>query len=320
MEDVTSWFTQPFCGSAETAVVPFWRLIPRDVRVVVVRRPREEVSTSLRRVMVVVPSNLNSILARLEAKLDQMTKRQPNVVSITYSDLSSPEGAQRVFEHALQTPFDPAWYAALRDVRVVEPFSTFERYGAAYGPQMRRMAAFARGATLAAMRPSRGPSTYDALVFAEESFETFLRDATGLFAEHAAAVGEVPDAWRAKNLTLLWEIEAKGALQIVTARSNGRMFGYLMTELTPSREAPGRAAAIETTFFASPAFPGLGMKLQRENVRRLAARGVSEVWFRDGVRGDGGRLGSMFRRLGAEPAGALWKLDLAPQAHNAGGV
>ena len=45
----------------------------------------------------------------------------------------------------------------------------------------------------------------------------------------------------------------------------------------------------------------------------LRQRGVAEVWFRDGTRGDGGRMGTMFRRVGAAPAGALWRLDLSQE-------
>ena len=309
MADVASWAKQAWCGSVETAVASFWRSIPKGVRVVVVRRPIPEVEASLRRVMTSPPDNLNSILARMEAKLEQFTSRASGVIEVAYAALATPEGAARVFEHALQLPFDLAWWETLRNVNIQEPYVTFERYAVAYAPQLRRMAGLAKGATLAALaRDDRGTSPE--VVFAEEPFDTFLRDATRLFAQHAAQVGEVPDAWRDKNLALLREIAAAGGLVVLTARSNGRMFGYLMTELTPSREAPNRVAAVETTFFASPDWPGLGMKLQRENLRRLAVRGVSEVWFREGTRGDGGRMGTMFRRVGASPAGALWRLDL----------
>jgi hypothetical protein len=89
------------------------------------------------------------------------------------------------------------------------------------------------------------------------------------------------------------------------------MFGYLMTELGQSREAPTRTAAVETAFFASPDMPGLGMKLQRETLRQLRAKAISEVWFRAGPRGSGPKLSTMFRRVGAEPSGTLWRLDLS---------
>ena len=312
MEDVASWAKQAWCGSVETAVASFWRSIPKGVRVVVVRRPIPEVEASLRRVMSSPPSNLSSVLTHLDGKLEQLTRRVPGVIEVAYSALDTPQGASRIFEHALQLPFDSAWWEKLRGVNIQEPYVTFERYAAAYGPQLRRMAGLAKGAMLQGLARREVP-TDAALTFQEEPFATFLRDATKLFASHATQVGEVPDAWRDKNLSLLREIAAAGGLVVLTARSNGRMFGYLMTELTPSREAPGRVSAVETTFFASPSWPGLGMKLQRENLARLRQRGVAEVWFRDGTRGDGGRMGTMFRRVGAAPAGALWRLDLSQE-------
>ena len=313
MEDFASWQLQPFCGSVETAIASFWRLIPKNVRVVVIRRDVASVKASLRRVMTSPPPNLSSILTRLDAKLTQVVQRVPGTIEVAYGALATAEGAAKVFEHALGLPFDEAWWETLRGVNIQEPFVTFERYAAAYTPQLRRMAGLAKGAMLAALARDVPDVTAD-LVFAEEPFDDFLRDARRLFALHAGAVGEVPDAWRDKNLPLLREIAAAGALQIVTARSNGRMFGYLMTELTPSREAPGRVSAVETTFFASREVPRLGMKLQRETLRRLAARGVSEVWFRAGTRGDGDRIEAMYRRIGASPAGSLWRLSLTEGA------
>lgn len=255
-----------------------------------------------------LPNNLSSILAYLDAKLTQVSRRR-EVVSVGYAELDSAEGAARVFEHALQLPFDFGWWETLRRVKIEESFATFERYGVAYGPQLRKMAGLAKGAMLhdLSLRERVG---FEGMEFCEETLVEFLANTSEEFRHHAYLVGEPPDAWRKKNLALLAKLSDAGALQIIAARCNGRAFGYLMTELMESREAPGRAVAVETLFFASEDVPGLGMKLQRETLKRLRERSVSEVWFRDGTRGSGGRLGSMYRRLGASPAGMVWKLDL----------
>ena len=310
MEDTTSWISQPFSGSAETAVVPFWRLIPNSVRVVVVRRSQSEVEASLRRVMTVIPPNLSSILTRLDAKLDQVTKRRPGVLNVAYHDLATLAGATKVFEHALQLPFDLEWWNVLRDVNIQEPFIAFERYAAAYAKQLEKMRGLAKGAILReiTLRPRQ---TLDGVVFATEPFENFVREHPAILDKHAHVVGEPAGTFWTKNLALLQAISDAGAMQIVTARLNGRMFGYLMTELAQSREVPGRITAVETVFYASSEMPGLGMKLQRETLRLLRARGVAEVWFRAGVRGNGPKTEVMYRRLGAEPSGSLWRLDLS---------
>jgi hypothetical protein len=63
-------------------------------------------------------------------------------------------------------------------------------------------------------------------------------------------------------------------------------------------------------FFASKDMPGVGMKLQRASIEALRQRGVGELLMKAGVRGDGPRLGSMFRRLGAEDCGQLYRIAL----------
>ena len=312
MEDVKSWLEQPFVGSAETAIMPFWRLIPKNVRIVVIRRPPAEVALSLSCVMTRVPSNLNSLLMRWDAKLEQVTRRVPGVLSVSFAELATRDGAAKVFEHALQVPFDEAWWRTLAPVNIQEPFATFERYAVAFQPQLRRMAELAKGSILREMA-LRGERNIEGIELAEEPFGVFLRDGVDLFAEHAFAVGEASGSFREKNLPYLQAKSDAGELQIVTGRSNGRMFGYLMTELTVSRESASRKAAVETTFFASSDAPGLGMKLQRETLRRLRTRGISEVWFRAGDRGNGPKMSHMFRRVGAAPAGSLWRLELSQE-------
>jgi len=138
----------------------------------------------------------------------------------------------------------------------------------------------------------------------------FYRDAKGLFQEHLVQTGQAPDDHARKNLPVLRALDAAGALQIITARSNGRMFGYLMTAIAPSLDAHNEAEAVHTIFFASPEFRGLGMKLQREAIKALRARGVDDLYMRAGVRGSGPRLGAIYRRLGAEEFGQLYRLNL----------
>ena len=308
LEDVKSWFAQEYVGSVETVVAPWWRLVPEGTRVVVVRRPVADVLTSLAR-LGIGGDVIARRMTRLDAKLSQVARRWPGAWEVPYADLASEATCAAVFERLLGLPHDPEWWRMWADVNVQVNFPGLVRYVQAYGPQIDRFAALATGAVRQqlAMRPV---PARDGLVLAEEPLAAFTRDGRDLFREHSAAVGEPGSSWEGKNLPFLGEIEAVGRLQIVTARSNGRMFGYLMTELTPSREAPGRVAAVETAFFASGSWPGLGMKLQRESLRRLAARGVGEVWFRAGPRGDGPRTGAMFRRLGATPDGQLYRLSL----------
>ena len=104
-----------------------------------------------------------------------------------------------------------------------------------------------------------------------------------------------------------------GAMQIMTARSNGRMFGYLMTLISPSLTSESVTEALHTTFFASSDAPGLGLKLQRAALSPLKDHGVDDLYMRAGVRGSGDRLGSIYRRIGAQDFGQMFHLNLTEQ-------
>ena len=41
----------------------------------------------------------------------------------------------------------------------------------------------------------------------------------------------------------------------------------------------------------------------------LRERGVQQIWMRAGVAGSGPRMGAVYRRLGAQPWGELYKLE-----------
>ena len=86
------------------------------------------------------------------------------------------------------------------------------------------------------------------------------------------------------------------------------MVGYLMTVLAPSMAKPGQRIAVKTTFFADEYAPGVGLKLQRFALAKLKERGVDEVFFRAGPRGSGPKMGALYKRLGAQPDGDMYRL------------
>ncbi len=147
--------------------------------------------------------------------------------------------------------------------------------------------------------------------FQQEPFDAWLGDAERLIDQHQARVDEVPGTWREKNIPLMRRLAAAGALHITTVRCNGRMFGYLMAVVSPTLYSAARVEAMHTAFYCSPDATGLGLKLQRASIDFLRSTGVTEVLFRAGTKGDGPRLGALFRRLGAVPSGDMYYLDLA---------
>jgi hypothetical protein len=150
----------------------------------------------------------------------------------------------------------------------------------------------------------------NAVSIKEETTDDWFRDCQHLFRQHCADVEEHPDNWLNKNWGLFKKLHALGYLQVMIARSNGKAFGYLMTLISPSLESTKGLIAQHTTLFASKEFPGLGLKLQRAALANLKSKGVGEVVMRAGVRGDGERISSLYRRLGAEDFGRMYRVEL----------
>jgi hypothetical protein len=309
LDDVRSWLAQPYTGTVETAAAPFWRLLPADVRVVTVRRSVPDVVASLARAGIAFDATvMMRVIQHQERKLDQIEHRLPGVLAIRFEDLADEATSARVFEHCLGLPHDPAWWAAASVVNIQINLAHLLRYYGAHAPQMDKLAKQARHRIVAGMARN---SELDGVTFQHEPFRQFYQDAQPLFAEHLVQTDQSPDDHALKNLPLLETLDDMGALQTMTARSNGRMFGYLMTVIGPSLDARDRLAGFHTIFFASPLIRGLGMKLQHAALDGLRARGVHEVQMRAGHRGSGPRLGTFYRRLGAEEFGQLYRLELA---------
>ena len=313
LEDVKAWLNLPATGTVETAGAPWWRLVQEmrpDIRTVVVRRPIADAMHDLltRTGQAFDEAALWAQMRRLDAKLDQVERRVPGVLSVGFDDLNAEAACAAVFEHCLPFRHDPAWWAALAPIRLTINFPAQMRYYQAHAGQLQRAANSAKQHILAGM--ARRTVTFDRFTFQQEPFDVWYRDGAALFAQHLMTVGEPPDAYAAKNLPLMRAMDQAGAMQITTARSNGRMFGYLMALMTPALDSENRTEALHTTFYADPDAPGLGMKLQRASLDALRARGVDLAVFRAGPRGAGPRMGALFRRLGAEPAGEMFTLEL----------
>lgn len=317
LEDVKSWFVQPCIGSVETGAAPWWRLLAKyapGCRVATVRRPiRECVESTLGAdpvlYQIVGRSGLTAEYERLSRKLDQIEGRIKNVVTVDFKSLSNEDACKRLYEHCTGYAHNhDRWLLMARDNKQVS-LPSMTKYCIAYQTQMRRVAAMAKHETVK-MLMARRVAPPDGFTIQEEVFDSFWRDGAELFAEHCKRVGEAPGSYLAKNEPLMRAVDSMGNMSIITARSNGKMFGYLMTVLSPSFEDASRKSAIQTTFFVSENAPNMGIKMQRAAIEKLRERGVEEVFFRAGPRGDGPRMGAMFKRIGASHDGEFYRMDL----------
>lgn len=314
MDDVQAWFSQPCIGTAETAAAPWWRTLARlapDVRILIVRRPVDDVIDSLLRLPGIAfdRDKLRGVMTHLSRKLDQIEARLPNVLSVAFDDLNDEATCAKVFEHCLPYQHDPAHWRALAPVNIQINMPAMMRHFSAYQPALDKLAAIAKQQTLASMT-LREPIEPEGITFQTETIEEWKQGAQPLFKAHCALVNESPDQWEQKNWPLMEALYNVGAMQIMTARCNGRMFGYLMTILAPSLTQEGLRSATNTTFYADPAVPGVGAKLQRAALKALKERGVDEVFFEAGQRGSGPRLSVLYKRLGAQEHGKTFRMQL----------
>lgn len=308
LDDVKSWFSMENAGSVETAASPFWRLA-RDVPTVVIRRPVDEVIGSMAKLGLQVDRR---IIQRLDAKLDQIEQRVPNVLSINFDDLRHEHLCQRLFEFCLPYKHDHDWWQSLSELNLQVDLRHVARYYKAHEAQLTKLSQIAKHTIIADMHTSLSHKEVDdGLTIQEESFDSWFKDSQHLIADHMVLVGEAPNP-SAKNIALFRQMDEVGCLQIMTARANGRVFGYLMSVLSPSLESPDIKTAMQTTFYASPDFKGVGMKLQRECLKVLREKGIDEAYFYAGIRGSGARIGSLYKRLGAVAHGEFYKLSLNP--------
>ncbi len=312
LEDVKAWLSQPLTGTVETAAAPFWRLARKyspEARALVVRRPVAEVVDSLKRVGFTDRAALAAAMSRLDRKLDQIAARWPGATEVSFAELGTEDGCRRVFEYCLGISFDAGWWSAWAPVNIQINMPALVRYVAAYAPALEKLRGQAGVAMRADLvrRPVREP---EGVTIQQEDFDTFYRDSTRLFEQHMVATGQGVEDYRHKNLDMLRALDRLGALTVLTARCNGRMAGYLMAVQAPSLDSPDEVEAMQLPLFADPDFPGLGIKLQRAAAEALRAKGVDTLYQRAGVRGSGPKLGTLYRRMGAEEFGQLYRLNL----------
>lgn len=314
LDDIQSWLSQPLTGTIETAAAGFWRLLPKiapDAKILIIRRDVKEVIQSLLSVSGVAfdPVALEKAMIALDRKLDQIEARLP-CLSVQYADLAKEETCASIFEYCLPYSHDRAHWARLAPINIQMDMRAMVKYVTVFRPQMEKLASVAKHRVLSGMA-LREPVLADGITIQTEPFDVWIKDARELIREHLVQVGEAPEAWQGKNLPLMKVLDDHGCMQLTTARANGRMFGYLMTLISPSLTSENVTTATNLTHFASEDTPGLGMKLQRHALRSLKARGVDEVFFEAGKRGSGPRIGSLYKRLGAVDHGQTYRLDLA---------
>lgn len=324
LADAKSWLSQNKVGAAETAIAPHWRLIKKmrpDVRIITIRRPVHEAVHSFSAACGMdMSEQLTPVFTRHNAKLDQIEKRIPGVLSIQSSDLSSEETCAKLFEHCLPYKHDHTWWAAHDRVNMQMNVPALLRYMAAFAPQLTTISSVAAQESKKLMWAGRKPHDKDGMTFEEIPFDEWLTDAQPLLAQHHADCNQASDAFDYKNHSLFRKLDHAGALQTVVAKCNGRMFGYLMSVLGESFEYGDSRVAVQTAFFRAPDAPGLGSRLIQASIDFLEKRGGRwEVIQRAGRRASGPSLGKLYKRMGAQEQGEIYRFSFGNDGLSFGG-
>ena len=123
-QEVLQMLNIPGMGAAETMSAPAWPLLlmaAPQLRVVVVRRPMEEILESL----------VTAVNGRLELDLPVLTRLigyivraleklslQPQTLTVNFSDLTKEETCRQVFEHCLPYKHDKGWWKFLSEKNI----------------------------------------------------------------------------------------------------------------------------------------------------------------------------------------------------------
>jgi len=309
LDDVRSWLAQPLTGTVETAAGPWWRLLMElapDARVVVLRRPVAEVVDSLVRLGFEREAMVR-IMTRADAKLAQIAARVPGALSVTFAGLCRESVCAVLFEHCTGLPHSSEWWRTIAPLNLQTDMAATVRYAAAYAPQIEKLRSIAAHRMLAGLR--RQPMhDIDGVAIGVEPFDAYLVDGAWLRGDQYAAVGEAPEYQHQVNYPHLRLLDQAGALMTTIARHCGRVVGWLLTIISPSLDDARITSAYHTSFFASPQYPGLGIRLAIAANAAAIARGCGEIIGRAGTRGDGPKLGLLWRMLGFEGCGQLYML------------
>lgn len=328
VDDMKSWLAQENTGACETAASPGWRLIHHyrpDIKVVVVRRPVEEVVGSMLKIdlsgiAAYDPEKLRRGMVYLDRCLDQI-EQQPGVLSVTFADLAREETCAKVFEHCLPYRHDSEHWKFMSGLNLQVNMRALMRYRMAYRPQIDRLKAecwseirrlYNSGAFDTGRRFKLAPKSRaltEIPVFAEEPFVDFFRDGQALFREHFAETGPMDDGMPLNPDAKLGAIMADmGLLRVITARLAGKLIGYLMFIIERNAESREIIQAVQLPFFVTKAYRGLGLQMHRFAVQLLRDLGVKRLVLRAGMRASGPRLAILYKRLGAKEDARMFTL------------
>lgn len=321
LDDLRSACRMDYTGWADTGAALYWRVVQAyrpDAKVLVVRRPRDQVFDSLLRLeaagaMTLDHARLRRLLAYEDHQLD-LIEAQAGVLSVTFDDLAREETCAAVFEHCLPFPHDHAWWEQFAPMNLQCDMAAMTRYAAANRKQIDRFAVQMR-AELRRLRyvgkitgrplPVAGEPADDVRVYVG-TVDEFLADGAWLVEEHVSEIGSPDGEVLDINYPLMRELEKAGLHVGMVARRGNAIVGYACFVISPSLNNGAVLQGHQSTSFVTKSARGVGPKLIKAGIDELKRHGVSEVFLRAGFRGSGTKYGALAKRLGGQDYGQIY--------------
>ena len=308
MKEFTTLFDGEYAGTAETGAIIGWRAIRRllpAARIVVIRRPVQEVYDSLARFGLGSPALMNELIQRA-AMLDQISQLH-GVKSFSFAQLNTLTACQELFECCLGIPLDWEWWEGLVSVNIQVDVAERIRF---LTENRERIESLKREAQSLA-----GPDT----VIGTEPWESVWPEIDALFAEHFGEVeGDLVNN-RPYNLDepAMRAMHASGYLRMTIARVDGELAGYCMWQVTNDVESAGMLIAQHGPWFVKRKFAHLmlGPKLFDASLVDLRSVGVKNAFPHHRLHGRGAKLGAFFKRRGAVETQHTYSLWLGEPQH-----
>lgn len=288
----------PLAGTVETGAQDAHHLLRHampDAKFVVIHRPVIDVEKSLARVEIVErPGELQ----RRDDVLHQIDGWH-----IVYDELNDVRICAKLWEHLYPAiPFDFAWWRHWDQQNVQIDVHAEMQMLVDRQQQITRLQHEIATTTASFHRIGWEPFRH---VWDDPDFAT-------LWNNHFAEARD-DDRPRQPDADLLEQLERTGTLRMMTARIDGKLFGYLMWTFTIDAECIGVKIADQGIWYVDPKAPaGIGTRMLKQSISELRAAGIHSLHLHHPMHGRGARLGTLFRRLGAKETQHRYTLQISP--------
>lgn len=140
-----------------------------------------------------------------------------------------------------------------------------------------------------------------------ESWSDYYRDCQDLWREHYDEIATHKDEMEmSPDIASYRFIESQGQLQILTARENGKMIGYQISVVKRHLHYATLCGFEDSYFLTKSSRVGItGIRLIKEALKYMKARGVKKVFFHTKAFFD---LGRIFEYLGFTKSDTIYSL------------